>query len=104
MIAGVTDRPEDAASLAPLLAGIPAKLNLIPMNAHPGSELGPPDDDRIDRFLRIVAASGLRVTLRRPRGEDIAAACGQLALRRSERRAAPVKARPGAAETISGGE
>jgi 23S rRNA (adenine2503-C2)-methyltransferase len=83
LIAGVNDSPEDAGRLAPLLAGIPSKLNLIPMNPHPDSPLRPPSDAAIDRFLRIVAESGLRVTLRRPRGEDIDAACGQLALRRA---------------------
>jgi 23S rRNA (adenine2503-C2)-methyltransferase len=77
----VNDAPEEARRLAPLLRGIPAKLNLIPMNAHPDSPWRAPDEPRIDRFLREVAASGLRVTLRRSRGPDIQAACGQLALR-----------------------
>ncbi len=81
LIDGVNDSLADARRLAPLLRGIPAKLNLIPMNAHPDSPLAAPSEDRIDRFLREVAASGLRVTLRRSRGPDIQAACGQLALR-----------------------
>lgn len=85
LIAGVNDSEEDARRMAPLLAGIPAKLNLIPMNPHASSEFRPPDEPVIDRFLRIVAGSGLRVTLRRPRGDDIGAACGQLALRRTGR-------------------
>jgi 23S rRNA (adenine2503-C2)-methyltransferase len=84
LIAGVNDSPQDAKRLAPLLAGIPSKLNLIPMNPHPSSPYHPPDAETIDTFLRIVAGSGLRVTLRRPRGEDIDAACGQLALRRAQ--------------------
>jgi len=110
LIAGVNDRPEDAARLAPLLAGIPAKLNLIPMNAHASSDFRPPDEDTIDRFLRVVAGSGLRVTLRRPRGEDIDAACGQLALRRRGARPAArpavdsVKHRGGGADSVSGGK
>jgi len=83
LIAGVNDSAEDARRLAPLLAGIPAKLNLIPMNPHADSPLRPPSEDVVDRFLRIAAGTGLRVTLRRPRGEDIDAACGQLALRRA---------------------
>ena len=66
--------------LAPLLRGIPAKLNLIPMNPHEGSPHAPPSEQAIDRFLREVAGDGLRVTLRRSRGSDIRAACGQLAL------------------------
>jgi len=81
LIEGVNDSPEDARRLSPLLAGIPAKLNLIPMNPHADSPYRPPAEATIDRFLRIVAGSGLRVTLRRPRGTDIDAACGQLALR-----------------------
>jgi len=81
LIEGVNDSLEDARRLAPLLRGIPSKLNLIPMNPHPDSCYRPPAEPVIDRFLREVAASGLRVTLRRSRGPDIQAACGQLALR-----------------------
>jgi 23S rRNA (adenine2503-C2)-methyltransferase len=80
LIAGVNDSLADARRLPALLRGIPAKLNLIPMNAHARSGLRPPDGARIDRFLRELAAGGLRVTLRRSRGPDIQAACGQLAL------------------------
>lgn len=82
LIEGVNDSLADARRLAPLLHGIPAKLNLIPMNPHPDSEFRAPSEAVIDAFLREVAASGLRVTLRRSRGPDIQAACGQLALRR----------------------
>jgi 23S rRNA (adenine2503-C2)-methyltransferase len=81
LIDGVNDSLADARRLAPLLRGIPSKLNLIPMNAHPDAPFGPPPEPVIDAFLREVAASGLRVTLRRSRGSDIQAACGQLALR-----------------------
>jgi 23S rRNA (adenine2503-C2)-methyltransferase len=88
LIAGVNDSEADARRMAPLLAGIPAKLNLIPMNTHPSTKFQPPDEATIDRFLRIVAGTGMRVTLRRPRGVDIDAACGQLALRRTDRTSA----------------
>jgi 23S rRNA (adenine2503-C2)-methyltransferase len=81
LIAGVNDTLEDAHRLPGLLHGIPAKLNLIPMNPHPDSPLGPPDSDVIDRFLAALARRGMTVTLRRSRGPDIQAACGQLALR-----------------------
>jgi 23S rRNA (adenine2503-C2)-methyltransferase len=81
LIEGVNDSREDARRLAPLLRRIPSKLNLIPMNAHPDSPYRSPSEPVIDAFLREVAASGLRVTLRRSRGSDIQAACGQLALR-----------------------
>jgi 23S rRNA (adenine2503-C2)-methyltransferase len=88
LMEGVNDSIEDARRLAPLLRGIPSKLNLIPMNPHPDSPHGPPSEAVIDRFLREVAASGLRVTLRRSRGPDIQAACGQLALRQARETAA----------------
>ena len=81
LVAGVNDSVEDARRLAPLLRGIPAKLNVIPMNRHADSRLGPPDAASVDRFVAAVASSGLLVTLRRSRGPDIDAACGQLALR-----------------------
>ena len=79
LIEGVNDAEQDARSLPRLLRGIPARLNLIPMNAHAGSELRPPSREACDRFARVVHEAGLRVTLRRSRGEDIEAACGQLA-------------------------
>jgi 23S rRNA (adenine2503-C2)-methyltransferase len=81
LIAGVNDSLEDARRLAPLLRKIPSKLNLIPMNAHPDSPYAAPAAGVIDAFLREVVSAGLRVTLRRSRGSDIQAACGQLALR-----------------------
>src|SRR5206468_5067424 len=62
LIAGVNDSLEDARRLAPLLRGIPAKLNVIPMNRHADSSLGPPDAAAVDRFAAAVAESGLRVT------------------------------------------
>jgi 23S rRNA (adenine2503-C2)-methyltransferase len=97
LIAGVNDGLDDARRLAPLLRGIPAKLNLIPMNRHPDSPLGPPDEAQIDRFVGEVAASGLAVTLRRSRGPDIDAACGQLALRSPAASEARAPAQPGGA-------
>jgi 23S rRNA (adenine2503-C2)-methyltransferase len=81
LIAGVNDSLEDARRLPELLRGIPGKLNLIPMNAHADSVYTPPSDEVADRFLREVARAGMIVTLRRSRGPDIDAACGQLALR-----------------------
>jgi len=83
LIDGVNDSLDDARRLPGLLTGIPAKLNLIPMNPHPDSPYRPPPDARIDAFLRELAARGMTVTLRRSRGPDIQAACGQLALRTS---------------------
>jgi 23S rRNA (adenine2503-C2)-methyltransferase len=80
LIEGVNDSLEDASRLPRLLRGIPSKVNLIPMNAHPHSNARPPRDAAIDAFLRRLAGAGMTVTLRRSRGEDIGAACGQLAL------------------------
>ena len=81
LIEGVNDSLDDARRLPALLRGIPSKLNLIPMNAHPDSPYRAPNDEVIDAFLRVVAGAGMTVTLRRSRGDDIGAACGQLALR-----------------------
>ena len=72
---------DDARRLPMLLRGIPAKLNLIPMNAHADSAMKPPAQVVCDAFAAAVHAGGLRVTLRRSRGRDIDAACGQLAAR-----------------------
>ncbi len=81
LMAGVNDSPEDARRLPGLLRGIPSKINVIPMNSHAASPYSAPAEAVIDRFTEILHASGLRVTLRRNRGADIAAACGQLAAR-----------------------
>jgi 23S rRNA (adenine2503-C2)-methyltransferase len=82
LIAGVNDSLEDARRLPRLLAGIPSKVNLIPMNFHPDSPFRPPNEETTDRFLRELAGRGVTVTLRRSRGPDIGAACGQLAIPR----------------------
>lgn len=103
LIAGVNDAPGDARRLAPLLRGIPAKLNLIPMNPHPDSPHRAPSAADVDRFFREVSASGLRATLRRSRGPDIQAACGQLALRPSSGAGAPPMTRAGRGHALRGG-
>ena len=81
LIAGVNDSREDARRLPGLLRGIPCKVNVIPMNAHPDSEYAPPTREVCDRFTAELHSAGLRVTLRRNRGGDIEAACGQLSAR-----------------------
>jgi 23S rRNA (adenine2503-C2)-methyltransferase len=78
LIRDVNDAPEDADRLGSLLRGIPAKINLIPLNEHPGAPYRRPDDVRIERFVRRVAQGPIPVSLRRSRGADILAACGQL--------------------------
>ncbi|MEN8180971.1 MAG: 23S rRNA (adenine(2503)-C(2))-methyltransferase RlmN [Myxococcota bacterium] len=79
LIAGVNDTPEDAQRLTRMVSGIPCKINVIPMNSHASSELCAPSAEATDRFTAVLAEQGLRVTLRRSRGADIDAACGQLA-------------------------
>jgi 23S rRNA (adenine2503-C2)-methyltransferase len=95
LIDGVNDGPDDARRLASLLRGIPSKVNVIPMNPHADSAMGPPPDEVVDLFTAILHAENVRVTLRRHRGRDIDAACGQLAVRRDD---APVVRGPVAPE------
>jgi 23S rRNA (adenine2503-C2)-methyltransferase len=78
MLAGVNDTPEDARRLVKLLAGIKAKVNLIPLNPAPGIPYERPSDERVDRFAQILADRHLTVSVRKSRGRDIRAACGQL--------------------------
>jgi 23S rRNA (adenine2503-C2)-methyltransferase len=85
LLDGVNDSPADARRLIGLLEGHPAKVNLIPFNPFPASQFRCSAPDTIERFWRIVRDSGLITTIRRPRGDDIAAACGQLAGRVRDR-------------------
>jgi 23S rRNA (adenine2503-C2)-methyltransferase len=78
LLRGVNDSLEDARRLAELLRGIRCKINVIPFNPHPGSEFQRPRDSEIERFQNALQAHGLQVNVRRPRGDDIQAACGQL--------------------------
>ncbi|WP_072396114.1 23S rRNA (adenine(2503)-C(2))-methyltransferase RlmN [Hyphomicrobium sp. CS1GBMeth3] len=78
MLKGVNDSPADAKELVRLLAGIPAKINLIPFNPWPGSRYECSDWETIERFADIVNKAGYASPVRTPRGRDILAACGQL--------------------------
>jgi 23S rRNA (adenine2503-C2)-methyltransferase len=78
LLAGVNDRPEDARRLARLLSGVKSKVNVIPLNAAPGIPFERPSDATIDRFAQILADHHLTVSVRKSRGRDIRAACGQL--------------------------
>src|SRR5262245_41151584 len=78
MLAGVNDRPEDARKLAKLLQGVKAKVNLIPLNAAAGIPFDRPSDDAVDRFAKILSERDVTVSVRKSRGRDIRAACGQL--------------------------
>jgi 23S rRNA (adenine2503-C2)-methyltransferase len=80
LIAGVNDSEEDARRLVPLLRGLQVKVNLIPLNEDPTylPDLRRPDEAAIDRFARILAGAHVTVTVRRSKGPDASAACGQL--------------------------
>jgi 23S rRNA (adenine2503-C2)-methyltransferase len=78
LIDGVNDHPEHARKLVKLLRRLPSKLNLIPFNPFPGTQYRCSPAERIREFQDIVMAGGLIATVRKTRGEDIDAACGQL--------------------------
>jgi len=78
MLAGVNDSDADARKLVKVLSGVKAKVNLLPLNAAPGIPFERPSDDRINTFAKILADRGLMVSVRKSRGRDIRAACGQL--------------------------
>ncbi len=79
LLGGVNDSLEDARRLAQLLRGIPAKVNLIPYNANPGLPYVAPPAARVVEFQEVLAARHLTAVVRKNRGRDISAACGQLA-------------------------
>lgn len=79
LLAGVNDGDADAARLPRLLQGLPAQVNVIPFNAHGHAPYRRPAPERVEAFVARVRAAGLAVFVRTPRGDDIAAACGQLA-------------------------
>jgi 23S rRNA (adenine2503-C2)-methyltransferase len=78
MLKGVNDSLAEAKALVRLLAGIPAKINLIPFNPWPGAVYACSDWEQIERFAEIVNKAGYASPVRTPRGRDIMAACGQL--------------------------
>ncbi|HAJ83206.1 MAG: 23S rRNA (adenine(2503)-C(2))-methyltransferase RlmN [Planktomarina sp.] len=78
MLKGVNDTDEDAHRLVELIKGIPAKVNLIPFNPWPGAPYERSSNNRINAFAEIIYRAGYASPVRKPRGEDIFAACGQL--------------------------
>jgi 23S rRNA (adenine2503-C2)-methyltransferase len=78
LLAGVNDSPAQARTLAKLLGNVKAKVNLIPLNAAPGIPFERPSDAAIDRFAQVLADHHILVSVRKSRGRDIRAACGQL--------------------------
>ena len=78
MLKGVNDSPAEARALVNLLAGVPAKINLIPFNPWPGSPYVCSDWGAIEAFAAVLNRAGYASPIRTPRGRDILAACGQL--------------------------
>lgn len=79
MLAGINDSLEDARQLVKLLQGIPSKLNLIPFNPYPGAPYAPSAEPELNAFRDVLIKAGIMAVTRKPRGQDIDAACGQLA-------------------------
>jgi 23S rRNA (adenine2503-C2)-methyltransferase len=92
MLKGVNDSDADARELVRLIAGIPAKINLIPFNPWPGSAYERSSWGRIEAFADIVNAAGYASPIRTPRGQDILAACGQLKSATERQRRGPARA------------
>jgi len=78
LLGGVNDGPENAKEVAELLRGMRCKVNLIALNAGPGIDFTTPDAERVAMFQKILREAGIPAFVRRPRGRDIYAACGQL--------------------------
>ena len=98
MLDGINDSEAEARELVRLIAGLPAKVNLIPFNPWPGSNYRTSTPARLDRFAKIVMDAGFSSPIRTPRGQDILAACGQLrteSRRLGKRDSPPVEAAVG---------
>jgi len=78
LLAGVNDSQDDARKLARLLSGVRSKVNLIPLNAAAGIQFERPSDEAVNRFAKRLSDAGITVSVRKSRGRDIRAACGQL--------------------------
>lgn len=79
LIAGVNDSHDDALRLSRLLKGIPNKVNVIPLNEFEGCHLRRPSDEHVAEFMKWLEQGGLTALLRKSKGQDILASCGQLA-------------------------
>ncbi|MDO9265379.1 MAG: 23S rRNA (adenine(2503)-C(2))-methyltransferase RlmN, partial [Desulfosalsimonadaceae bacterium] len=82
LIRDVNDTVDDARRLSKLLRPVKAKINLIPFNEHPASDFKRPDESAILRFEKILHDKGYTAIIRRSKGTDISAACGQLSAMR----------------------
>jgi 23S rRNA (adenine2503-C2)-methyltransferase len=88
LLAGVNDTDADATRLTGMLRGLRAKVNLLPLNEAPGIPFSRPSDEQVDRFARGLARGGVNVSVRKSRGRDIGAACGQLIIEGGPQRTA----------------
>jgi 23S rRNA (adenine2503-C2)-methyltransferase len=79
LLGGVNDTDDDARRLSRLVKGIPAKVNLIPYNENPGLGFRAPAPGRVEAFRDLLVNANVTAVVRKNRGRDIAAACGQLA-------------------------
>lgn len=104
LIAGENDSPADADRLVSLLRGIPVKVNLIPMNSVSNSDLRGSSERRVDAFQQRLLEQGISTFVRRRRGDEIAAACGQLVARSGRRTRRQEPAAPEAAGSDSSTE
>ena len=99
MLDHVNDSTDQAHELAKLLKDTPAKINLIPFNPYPGSPYSRSSNSRIDRFNKVLMEYGFTVIVRKTRGDDIDAACGQLVgdvvdrTKRTQKRTAKITAK-----------
>jgi 23S rRNA (adenine2503-C2)-methyltransferase len=75
---GVNDSSQDAKRLIKILQGIPSKINLIPLNEAPGIPFKRPPEEKTIHFQEILMQGGLTAIIRKSKGEEISAACGQL--------------------------
>jgi 23S rRNA (adenine2503-C2)-methyltransferase len=90
LLRGVNDGPAQARDLVRLLKGRRVKVNLIPLNPAPEIPFGAPSPEAVDAFAKVLANAHVVVSVRRPRGQDILAACGQLHLKRATPAPLPV--------------
>jgi len=95
LLAGVNDSLADAAQLARLLRGFKCKVNIIPYNPHPEAEYQRPSPAAVEAFQNECKRLGMSTYLRVPKGDDIDAACGQLANRSNGSPVVPLRIRKG---------
>lgn len=102
LIRGFNDRPKDADALARRIATVPSKVNLIPINPDPvlGEEMVPPSHAVVEAFRKRLEERGMIATVRRRRGDDVSAACGQLRAFDRRPHGAPARRRAGRGEDV----